>query len=191
MAVYKAGNVEFDTVSLGALNSFPASIIGLAPTDKAAWDILTTIPAGPDQESKVVFLPQFGGVPVFTAGAEITSGGGNESINGKITHIGFENSTFTALFHGLTPLKESQISELKCEDDEMEVFAINYEDIIYGKRDGDFWKGIKVDTALILKGRNVPGREVKDNNEFGFQLKQTWSHTIEGQAPTNFSPLNY
>jgi hypothetical protein len=188
MAVYKAGNLEFDTAV--PANNFPPAIANLDPTDVAAWDILTTITIV-DPESKVIFLPQFGGVPVFEAGAEITSGGGNESINGKITHIGFENSTFSALFHGLTPLKESQISELKCEGDDMEVFAINYEDIMFGKRDGDIWKGIKVDTALILKGRNVPGREVKDNNEFGFQLKQTWSHTIEGQTPTNFSPLNY
>ena len=141
IAVVKYGFLEFDTVT--PANNFPALIAGLSPLDEATWDILTTIPAGPDQESKVVFLPLFGGSPTIEAGAQTTFGGGTETIGGAIQHLGFENSTFSALFHGLTAIKELQLNELTCEGSQMEVFPINYADRIWGKRDGDIFKGIK------------------------------------------------
>jgi hypothetical protein len=182
----RAGNVIWD-ISTPA-NNLPAALVGLAPEDIAGWTALKTDATS----AKVLFLPLFGGEPLITPGEEITfGGGGNDTLNGKTQHIGFSPSEFSARYDGLEAQQESDIDEIVCEGDDVEVYFVLYDGTILGSLDAatsNIFTGIDVESALVLLGRNVAGFSAKDSNVFKFQMNKDWSKTMHKITPT-FSAL--
>ncbi len=177
----RAGNVIWDTVT--PANNVPATITGQLPSVVAGWNTLT---AAADS-TKVVLAPLFGGDIIITPGDAITQGGNdNSTLNGQTYFVSFPDSTFTGRFDQLTATQTSQLKELICED--LEVYFINEDGDIIGKRDGDTWLGFAV-TNVALQSRNVQGFATRDSNILSFQINADWDTEFEKQTPTDFNAL--
>lgn len=165
-------------------NNVPVTLTGLAPEDIAGWDILKIAA----DDTKTLFLPLFGGDPIVAPGEQITNGGNDNSTrNGKVQHISYAPSEFSARFDGLTPQQESEIDKIVCEGDGVEIYFVLHDGRILGKLDAatsNLFTGISVESALVLLGRNVQGFTGKDSNEFKFQLPKVWSTTMHAIVPT-------
>lgn len=165
-------------------SNVPASLTGLAPEDIAGWNILKTAA----DSTKVLFLPLFGGDPAVTPGDEITKGGNdNTTLNGKTQHIGFSPSEFLARYDGLTAQQESDMDEITCEGDGLEVYLVLHDGSIIGKLDAltsNLFTGISIESAIVLMGRNVAGFTEKDSNIIKFQMNKNWSKTMHQIIPT-------
>lgn len=184
VAFFRKGSIKFDTVT--PANNVPATITGDTPELEAAYIVLK---AAVD-DSKLVFLPLFGGDPISTPGDENTFGGNdNSTLNGAIYHEGFNPDTFTARFDQLTALQTTQMRELTCED--LEAIFVNDEGKLIYSRDGDFLKGIDVVGVPTLAGRNVNGHATRDGNVFKFQMPHGWDGTFEKVTPTDFNALTF
>jgi hypothetical protein len=181
----RAGNVIWDTVT--PINNVPATISGDSPTaivgGTEGWSILT---AAAD-DTKVVLCPLFGGDITITPGDAITQGGNdNSTLNGQTYFVSFPDSAFSARFDQLTSTQTSQLKELICED--LEVYFVNEDGDIIGKRDGDTWLGFAV-TNVALQSRNVQGFATRDSNILTFQINADWDTEFEKQTPTDFNAL--
>jgi hypothetical protein len=181
----RAGNVVWDTVT--PANNLPATIATDSPTaingGVDGWSVLT---AAAD-DTKVVLAPLFGGDITVTPADAITFGGNdNSTLNGQTYFVSFADSTFSARFDQLTASQTSQLKELVCED--LEVYFINEDGDIIGKRDGDNWTGFPV-TNVALQSRNVQGFATRDSNIMTFQLDADWDTEFEKQTPTDFNAL--
>ncbi len=180
--VNREGAISYD-ISTPA-NNVPASLTGLAPEDIAPWNLLKT----DTTSAKTLFLPLFGGDPAITPGDEITKGGSdNTTLNGKTQHIGFSPSEFLARYDGLTAQQETDMDEIVCEGDGLEVFFVLHDGSIIGKLDAltsNLFTGISIESAIVLMGRNVAGFTEKDSNIIKFQMNKDWSKTMHKITPT-------
>lgn len=178
----RKGEVIWD-ISTPASN-VPASLTGLAPEDIAGWAILKVAA----DSTKVGFFPLFGGDPTVEPGEEITFGGSsNETLNGKIKHVAYAPSVFSARYDGLTPQQETDIDTYVCEKDELEVYFIMHDGSIVGSLDtatSNLFTGIDIESAIALLGRSVQGFSTPDSNVLNFQLPRVWSHTLHKITPT-------
>jgi len=186
--VVREGQLIFD-ISTPA-NNVPATITATAPEDVTAW---TTLKTAVD-DTKVAYLPLFGGDPGITPGDEITFGGGdNTTLNGKRQHIGFNPSDFVARYDGMSATQEGEIDSLTCEGDGLEVFLVLHDKRIVGQIDeatSNLFTGIPLESALVLLGRNVIGFQAKDSNAINFQLNKDWSKLMYIVTPT-FNTLTF
>jgi hypothetical protein len=165
--VRKAGAVVWDRVS--NLNNTPASINGVDPDASTGWTALKAL----TDDSKLVTAPLFGGDITITPADAITFGGNdNSTLNGQTYFVSFADSTFSARFDQLTKDQTSQMKELVCED--LEVYFINEDGDIIGRREGDNWTGFPV-TNVALQSRNVQGFATRDSNILTFQLNADWN----------------
>ncbi len=184
VAFIRAGQLKFDTVT--PANNIPATISTDLVTEEAAYKTLKLA----TDDTHLVFLPLFGGDPLFTPGDENTFGGNdNSTLNGAVYHEGFNPDTFTARFDQLTAQQTAQIRELKCED--LEVIFVNDEGKIIFLRDGDNLQGFPLASVATLAGRNVNGFGTRDGNAFKFQLFHGWDAKFEKVIPTDFNALTF
>lgn len=183
IAVVRKGAVRFDTVT--PANNIPATITGLDPTTEAPWTVLR---AAAD-DSHVVFTPLMSD-PITEPGEEKTFGGGdNTTRNGITYHLGFDPTTFTCRYDYLTALQTKQMKELKCED--LEVFFVNDEGKLLGRRDGDIWRGFDIIGVPTLQSRSVGGFAAIDSNLFRFQMRDDWDTVFEKLTPVDFNALAF
>ena len=184
VAVFRKGGIRFDTVD--PLNNVPATISGDVPEEEAAYIVLKAA----IDDSKIIFLPLFGGDPISTPGDENTFGGNdNSTLNGAIYHEGFNPDTFTARYDQLTATQTAQLRLMACED--LEVLFVNDEGKIQFEREGDVLKGIDIVGRATLAGRNVNGHATRDGNVFKFQMPHGWDEKFEKVTPTDFNALTF
>jgi hypothetical protein len=182
--VRKAGTVVWDRVT--NTNNTPAAINALDPDASTGWTALKAL----SDDGKLVTAPLFGGDITITPADAITFGGNdNSTLNGQTYFVSFADSTFSARFDQLTKDQTSQLKELVCED--LEVYFINEDSDIIGRRDGDDWTGFPV-TNVALQSRNVQGFATRDSNILTFQLNADWDTYFEKVTPaTGFNPLTF
>ena len=181
--VVREGAVIWDLVA--PTNNVGAAS-GAVPTDSTEWTALRAAPG----DTKVLTLPLFGSEPTLSAGGQISTVGLSNSKN----HVGFEPSEFVAFFEGLTAEQETNINDITCEGDTLEVYFIMHDKGIIGNIDDPVtpvnWTGIPLASALILLGRTLNGFNDNDKNEMQFQLLHEWSQYAHKITPT-FNTLTF
>ena len=181
----RKGFVKFDTVDPTTGGTIPVGLIPNTPDLAAGWTILK---AAVD-DTKVVMPPLFGGDISITPGDSITQGGNdNSTLNGATYITGKSPSTFSARYDQLTSTQTSELNLLECED--LEVYFINEEGDLIGRRNGDFFQGFDIST-YFLGERNVQGIGAFDSNVLTFQLAKDWDQTFEKVTPSDFNALTF
>ena len=181
--VRQAGTVVWDRVS--SLNNTPAAILSTDPDVSTGWTALKAL----SDDSKLVTAPLFGGDIVINPSDPLTAGGDNSALNGQTYVVSVPDSTFSARFDQLTKDQTSQIKELLCET--LEVYFINEDGDIIGRREGDLWTGFPV-TNVFLQSRSVQGFGTRDSNVLTFQLDADWDKYFEKVTPVSpFNPLTF
>jgi hypothetical protein len=184
VAFFRAGTIKFDTAT--PANNIPATIASDLVTELAPYTILRAA----IDDTKLVFLPLFGGDPISTPGDENTFGGNdNTTRNGQVYHEGFNPDTFTARYDQLTAAQTKQIRELTCET--LEAIFVNDSGDLIWFRNGDILKGVDVAGVPTLAGRNANGYASRDGNVFKFQMPHGWDETFEKVTPTDFNALTF
>lgn len=171
--------------------STPTSNVGAAsgavPTASTEWAVLKAA----TNSTKVVFAPLFGSEPKITPGGEISSTG----LANRKNHVGYDPSDFSAFYEGLTSAQESNLADLTCEGETLEVYFILHDKTIVGQVDAatsNLFTGIPIESAILLLGRSLNGFNENDKNECQFQLLHNWSQNLHSITPASgFNTLTF
>ena len=179
----RKGVVKWDTST--PANTLPSSIASQIPTEVAGWNILFAA----SDDSHVVTSPLIGGDSVIEAGAVVSQGGGdNSTLSGATLINGINPATGKARFDSLTGAQIAAIRDLICEGSNMEVYMINQQGLIWGKKVGNVFTGFECEN-IVLESMINNGFGTRDSNNLTFQLPFDYDETKHFVTPTDFNAL--
>lgn len=178
---YSTAAVSWDTAT--PANNLPATIAGEVIEDFAGWNILITA-------NLVVYTPLINGTGGIAAGAAVTRGGGEDSLNGQVQYISTDPATVTRMFTNLTAEQIAAYRDLECRNRNTPIY------VTWAAGDGALWAWKKdgIITGIPISGFNVGtkvnvGRTDFDSNTVTYQIPADYDEYLVRITPSDWNAL--
>lgn len=164
------------------------TIASANPNVLASWTTFLTA----SDHTKVQITPYIGS-PTLPPPEPITTGGGNDSLDGSEEIIAFNAAQFSAQFYKMT---QDVILSLKpYMSEKLQVYFVTQNNQIIGETDDHTtptkFRGFEIiPNSFYVGPKGLGGHQERDSNPIGFAMKYDWSDYLHVVTPDgSFKPL--